>query len=113
MDEELSGGGKKEIQSLQRKFTPDEEERELLSKPPGQANWQDNSRLAEQSYQKALAADPLHAKTYLGLGQLYEKEGKNKEALAAYQKYLELSPNALDQNRIKLHVESLQRAVSR
>jgi predicted Zn-dependent protease len=110
-DDELTGGGKKEIQSLQRKFTPDEEERELLSKPPGQAVWQDNSRLAEQSYQKALTADPQYAKTYLGLGQLYEKQGKNKDALAAYQKYLELGPSELDKNRIKVRVESLQRVV--
>ena len=110
-DQELTGGGKKDIRSLQRKFTPDEEERELLSRTSGQAVWRDNSRLAEESYQKALTVDPEHAKTYLGLGQLYDKEGRIKEALAAYVKYLQLGPNTLDQNRVKLRVASLQRSV--
>jgi len=67
--------------------------------------------LAEESYQKALTVDPEHAKTYLGLGQLYDKEGRIKEALAAYVKYLQLGPNTLDQNRVKLRIASLQRSV--
>lgn len=109
-DQELSKSGKKEVQSLKKKFTPNEEEQELLSKDAGQAAWKQNQRTAEETYQKALAADPAHAKAYRGIGQLYEKERKNKDALTAYQKYLELQPNALDQNRIRQRIEVLQRS---
>jgi beta-barrel assembly-enhancing protease len=109
-DWETNGDGKKEINNLRKKLTADEEDQQLLAKENGQAAWKENQRLAEENYQKALAIDPNHAKTYLGLGQLYEKQGKNKEALSAYGRYLELQPEALDQARIRQRVEALQRA---
>jgi tetratricopeptide (TPR) repeat protein len=109
-NQELSDNGKKEIRSLNKKFTPDEEEVELMSKPSGQEAWRENQHLAEETYQKVLSIDANHAKTYRGLGQLYEKERKSKEAFVAYQKYLELEPNALDQYRIRDRIEVLQRS---
>jgi Zn-dependent protease with chaperone function len=110
-DKELSGGGKKQIHSMSMKFTADEEEQALLSRLPGETAWQDNSRLAEENYLKAIAADPNYAKTYRGLGELYYEEKRSKEALAAYEKYLELSPGAQDQNQVKLRVASLHRVI--
>jgi len=44
-----------------------------LARDQGQAAWRDNQRLAEETYKKALAVDPTNAKTYLGLGQLYDR----------------------------------------
>jgi regulator of sirC expression with transglutaminase-like and TPR domain len=58
-----------------------------------------------------LALDPNHAKSYRGLGELYEKEHKNEEALAAYRKYVELQPQALDQYRVRQRMEALQRSI--
>ena len=95
---------------MNKKFTPDEEERELLSKEPGKASWKENQRMAEEIYLKALSIDPSHGKTYKGLGQLFEKQGKSTEAVAAYQKYMGLEPNALDQQQIKQRIASLQRS---
>jgi predicted Zn-dependent protease len=109
---EMTGGGRRKSESLERRFTPLEEDRELLSKPEGRAAWEDNKRKAEENYQKALLANPGHAKTYSGLGQLYENEGKGKEAVAAYQKYLELNPNALDQTLVKQRISTLQRSIA-
>jgi Zn-dependent protease with chaperone function len=80
-EEELGRGGKRDEQNMMRKFTPDEEERDLLAKGEGQKNWQGNQQLAEEAYRKALAIDANHAKSYRGLGQLYEKQSKNREAL--------------------------------
>lgn len=108
---EMTGGGRKKSESLERRFTPLEEDRERLSKPEGRASWEDNKRKAEENYQKALLANPGHAKTYSGLGQLYENEGKGKEAVAAYQKYLELNPNAFDQTWVKQRIATLQRSI--
>jgi predicted Zn-dependent protease len=110
-EQELSGSGLKDMRDLKKKFTPDEEEQELSSRDSGQAAWRQNQELSEAYYQKALSADVTHAKTYRGLGSLYEKQRKYREALAAYQKYLELQPNALDQIRIRQRIESLQRSV--
>jgi predicted Zn-dependent protease len=111
-DEEVSKDGEKKEEHLKRKFTAEEENRELLSRPEGQATWEENRRHAEENYQKALVADPSHARSYQGLGQLYEKEGKPAEALAAYQKYLELSPKAFDLFRIRGRIEALQRSAA-
>ena len=109
-DQELSKDGKQKEQSLRRKLTSDEEERQLLAQGEGQAAWQENQRLAEETYRNALAIDPVNAKTYLGLGQLYEKTNRNKEALEAYEKYLELAPNALDRQRVQGRIDILRRS---
>ena len=55
--------------------------------------------------------DPKHARSYRGLGMLYEKVQRNKESAAAYAKYLELAPEALDAGRVKTRMEALQRAL--
>ncbi len=110
-NKELSGGGRKKIRSLDMKFTADEEDRALLARLPGETAWQDNSQRAEENYKKAIAADAGYAKTYLGLGELYEEEKKSADALAAYEKYIELSPKALDQNLVELRIVSLRRAM--
>jgi beta-barrel assembly-enhancing protease len=112
-DQELSKDEMKREQSLKRKLTSDEEERQLLSKDEGQAAWQENQRLAEEAYQKALSIHPGHAKTYLGMGQLYEKTNRNQEALAAYEKYLELLPNALDRQRVQGRIDILRGSANR
>jgi predicted Zn-dependent protease len=111
-DAEMGKHEVKKEQGLKMKLTPDEEERQLLAKDEGQAAWRDNQRLAEETYKKALAIDPGNAKTYLGMGQLYEKTNRNKEALAAYEKYLELAPNALDRQRVQGRIDILRRSVS-
>ena len=98
--------------SAQIKLTSDEEESQLLKKDKGQTVWRENQRLAEEAYKKALTVDPANAKTYLGLGQLYDKSNRTKEALEAYQKYLELAPNALDRLRVQGRIDTLGGSVN-
>ena len=112
-DQELGKHELRKEQSLKLKLTPDEEERELLKKDEGQSMWRDNQRLAEETYKKALTIDPTNAKTYLGLGQLYDKSNRSKEALEAYDKYLELAPNALDRQRVQGRVNILRGSTNR
>jgi predicted Zn-dependent protease len=109
-DKELSESGRNEARSANQKFTPDEEERQLLGKESGQASWKENQRVAEETYLEVLSIDLFHAKTYRGLGELFAKERKNKEAMTAYRKYLELQPNALDQRQIQHRIEDLERS---
>ncbi|TAM80928.1 MAG: tetratricopeptide repeat protein [Acidobacteria bacterium] len=44
-------------------------------------------------YEEAARDDPYYAAAYLGMGKAYEKMGRKREALAAYQKYLETLPS--------------------
>lgn len=44
-------------------------------------------------YEEAARDDPYYAPAYLGMGKVYEKTGKNREALDAYEKYLDVLPS--------------------
>jgi regulator of sirC expression with transglutaminase-like and TPR domain len=46
-----------------------------------------------------------------GLGMLYEKLGRGTDAVAEYEKYLELSPSAIDRGRIQRRIEALKEKV--
>lgn len=50
-------------------------------------------RGALSRYQEAARDDPYYAPAYLGLGKVYEKMRKKREALAAYRKYLDALPS--------------------
>ncbi len=108
--EELTGDGKKDAAKLKRNLTPEEQRRTLLAKDNGRKAWQENQKASEQSYQQALSLAPDHARTHRGLAQLHESTGRKAEALAAYRKYLELQPNALDRQRVVDRMDSLTRA---
>jgi len=44
-------------------------------------------------YKEAARDDPYYALAYLGMGKVYEKTGKDRKALDAYQKYLDVLPS--------------------
>ncbi len=44
-------------------------------------------------YEEAARDDPYYAPAYLGMGKVYEKTGKNREALDTYEKYLDVLPS--------------------
>ena len=50
-------------------------------------------RGALSRYEEAAKDDPYCAPAYLGLGKVYEKMGKKREALAAYHNYLNALPS--------------------
>jgi YYY domain-containing protein len=47
---------------------------------------------AAEALTQAIAADPSVAEPYFHLGEVYEKQGQNAQALEQYQKYVELAP---------------------
>jgi len=110
-DTEMSRSGLRQVESLSSKFTLDEEEKVLLKKPEGQATWSENKAKAQEGYEKALAVNPNHAKAYLGLGRIYELDGKKEEALMAYQKYLDLNPNGQESFSVTQRIAALKRSI--
>lgn len=62
-------------------------------------------------YQEAARDDPYYAQAYLGMGKVYEKMDKKREALASYQKYLDTLPSqkqadeATDAHKAIRHLE--------
>jgi predicted Zn-dependent protease len=104
---ELEPSGRKQAYANQFKLTATEDEKRLLTLSEGQAAWSDNQRESEQQYQKALALDATNFKAYRGLGLLYEKSGRNQDAVAAYRKYLELALDPPDRTRIQRHIDAI------
>ncbi len=51
-------------------------------------------RGALSRYREAIHTDPDYAPAYLGLGKVYEKTGRLRQALKAYQHYLDALPSA-------------------
>jgi len=107
-EKELTNSAKKDASKKREKRTVEEEERELLATPAGKDNWQRHQQMAEQIYRRALNAENPAPVAHRGLGMLYEKLGRGSEAAAEYEKYLELSPSAIDRERIQRRIEALK-----
>jgi predicted Zn-dependent protease len=108
-DRELTNSAKKDAAKKREKRTAEEEERDLLATPGGQENWKLHQQQAEEGYLRALSLDAPFPAAHRGLGMLYEKLGRTAEAVAAYEKYIELAPNAFDRERIQRRLETLRR----
>jgi Flp pilus assembly protein TadD len=107
-DEERSKAGKRDAQKLSQKMTADEQERELLSRPSGQAAWKQNQARAEELYRRALHLDATNGNAHRGLGFLFEKAGKNQEAIDEYRRYLEVFVDPPDRERIERRINALE-----
>jgi tetratricopeptide (TPR) repeat protein len=110
--EEQSEQGKKEARGRMRKMTLVEYDKALLADPNGAERWQANCLRSEQAFQKALDLNPTNAEAHRGLGFLYEQQGRRPAAIEHFKKYLELTPNASDARRIRMHVEALEKQVA-
>jgi predicted Zn-dependent protease len=109
-EKELSNSAKKDAAKKRAKRTPEEEERDLMATEIGQQNWKINQSKSEELYLRSLHLNNPTPLAHRGLGMLYEKIGRGKEAIDEYQKYLELVPDAVDRERIQRRIEMLKRA---
>jgi beta-barrel assembly-enhancing protease len=110
-EKELTNSAKKDASKKRVKRTVEEEERELLATPAGKESWQKHQQLAEQFYQRALNVENPAPVAHRGLGMLYEKLERGNDAVAEYEKYLELSPTATDRERIQRRIQVLKEKV--
>jgi tetratricopeptide (TPR) repeat protein len=61
----------------------------------------DNASFAAQYYSQAIEADPAYASAYLNRGNTQIKAGALKEAVADYERYLSLEPQAVQRQKIE------------
>jgi predicted Zn-dependent protease len=110
--EEQTSDAKKKTRKLTSKTTLNEYEKALLESPGAPAALAESTKLAEEAYKKAAAMDPAFAKTFRGLGFLYERAAQAPQAIEAYRKYLEAAPKAFDRPQIERRVEALEKAAT-
>jgi beta-barrel assembly-enhancing protease len=108
--EEQTSGAIKKTRNLLGKSTLAEYEKTLLAAPGGPEALAESTKLAEDAYKQAGTIDPAFAKTYRGLGFLYDRAGQAPQAIEAYRKYLEAAPAAFDRPQILQRLEALQKA---
>ena len=68
----------------------------LLETPEGQAAQVANLERARETYQSILDTDAEYYAAYRGLGEVYEAEGRDREAARAYLTYVQQVPDAPD-----------------
>jgi len=64
-------------------------------------------------FEDATEAKPGYAMPYRYLGECYEKKGKKKPAVKAYQRYLDLYPHAEDGDKIRKKIEKLHEEIDK
>lgn len=64
-------------------------------------------------FEDATDAKPGYAIPFLYLGECYEKKGKKKPAVKAYQRYLDLYPHAEDADKIRKKIEKLHEEIDK
>ncbi len=64
-------------------------------------------------FQDAVEAKPGYALPFRYLGEAYEKKGKKKPAVKAYQRYLDLYPHAEDGDKIRKKIEKLNQEIDK
>lgn len=69
---------------------------ELLLTEEGRTAYAANLKQAEDTYQRVLVMDPGFAAAYRGLGEVYEQQGRPRDAAEAYLAYLKSAPDAAD-----------------
>jgi tetratricopeptide (TPR) repeat protein len=110
--DELTDAGESTQRRQVTKMSEEEEQKELLKSPSGQATLKENQAKAEKAYLAAIAHEPEYALAYRDLGFLYQDESRFAEAAKNYTRYLELvGDKSLDRLRIRrrlAEVEKLQ-----
>jgi predicted Zn-dependent protease len=69
---------------------------ELLETEEGRTAYAANLQRAEETYERAIAADPTFARAYRGLGEVYEQQKRPRDAAEAYLSYVKQAPEAAD-----------------
>jgi tetratricopeptide (TPR) repeat protein len=64
-------------------------------------------------FDDAVLAKPGYAIPFRYLGEAYEKKGKKKPAVKAYQRYLDLYPHAEDGDKVRKRIEKLNQEIDK
>ena len=88
------------------KAAPDKPSADEVFKAGLQAWVRGDTKTALASYKRVLLANPGFAPAWRGVGLVYEKLGDKTASRAAFQKYLQLAPGALDAAGIRARLEA-------
>jgi eukaryotic-like serine/threonine-protein kinase len=88
------------------KATPDKLSADEIFKTGLQAWVHGDTKAALASYKRVLLANPGFAPAWRGVGLVYEKLGDKTASRAAFQKYLQIAPGALDAAGIRARLEA-------
>lgn len=105
--EASTAGGQHKAKKQMINRTEDEDYRALATTAEGRASLRSNQARAKALFQRAASIDPTQARPHLGLGMLFEKQGRVVQAVDEYSKYLELAPAAPDRLRIQRRIMML------
>jgi tetratricopeptide (TPR) repeat protein len=72
-----------------------------------QRNQKGDVEKAEQHYRRAIEIDASYAPPHRGLGLIWLKQGRKKQAREAFEKYLSLAPQAEDKGYIQQYLQDL------
>lgn len=108
-ERELTNSAKKDAAKKREKRTVEEDDRDLLATAAGQENSKAHQKQAEELYQRALSSENPVPMAHRGLGMLYETLARTNEAIAEYEKYVEMAPDAIDHDRIQKRIDILRR----
>jgi len=64
-------------------------------------------------FQDAIEAKPGYAIPFRYIGEIYEKQGKKKPAVKAYQRYVDLYPSAEDAEKVRKKIEKLHEEIDK
>jgi len=64
-------------------------------------------------FEDAAVAKPGYAIPFLYLGEAYEKKNRRKQAVKAYQRYLDLYPHAEDADKIRKKIDKLHSEIDK
>jgi Tfp pilus assembly protein PilF len=71
-----------------------------------------NYDAAIERFKDAIRYKPNFARAHLLLGEAYEKKGDKQEAIAWYQKYLQILPSADDAEKTRKRIQKLTREIA-
>lgn len=94
--DELSKSDKRQNRRDHARKTREQRLAEQLETEDGRASYADNLARAEDAYKRALAADPTFAAAHRGLGEVYEQQGRDRDAAQEYLTYARSAPDADD-----------------
>jgi tetratricopeptide (TPR) repeat protein len=105
---DLTSSGRAKGYSRMVRQTEDEEAAKLLQSPEGRAALESSERKAEDAYRRSAEIDPKLPNPQLGLGMIYERQGKREAAISAYLRYIELEPGDASRERARRRILAIE-----
>jgi tetratricopeptide (TPR) repeat protein len=109
--DELSNADKRKNVRKRLRKTREQRLAERLETEEGRAAYADNLARAEEIYRKVVAIDSDFALAYRGLGEVYERLERDRDAARAYLTYVRSAPQAADRALVIERLRALTKRI--